>query len=60
VNKIFQGSAELTLARLVEERPISPKELERMKKILDELAESGKGPDAPSREGLKDKKRRKK
>jgi len=37
VDKIFQGSAELTLARLVEERPISRDELQRMRKILDEL-----------------------
>jgi predicted transcriptional regulator len=44
VNKIFHGSAELTLARLVEERPISRTELARMKKILDEIvAEEGKG-----------------
>jgi len=59
VNKIFQGSAELTLARLVEERPISPKELERMKRILDELGDGERGPDAPSEEGEKNKKRRK-
>jgi predicted transcriptional regulator len=38
VDKIFHGSAELTLARLVEERPISRGELERMRRILDELA----------------------
>lgn len=37
VNKVFQGSAELTLARLVEERPISREELVRMRQILDEL-----------------------
>jgi len=43
VDKIFHGSAELTLARLVEERPISKAELDRMRKILDELArEAGK------------------
>ena len=50
VNKIFHGSAELTLARLVEERPISKDELQRMRRILDELEESGGGagrPDAP-------------
>jgi predicted transcriptional regulator len=58
VNKIFQGSAELTLARLVEERPISPKELERMRRILDELAEGGrKGGSTPKEAG--EKKRRK-
>jgi predicted transcriptional regulator len=38
VDKIFHGSAELTLARLVEERPISRGELERMRRILEELA----------------------
>ena len=38
VNKIFHGSAEMTLARLVEERPISKDELDRMRRILDELA----------------------
>ena len=59
VNKIFQGSAELTLARLVEQRPISPKELERMRQILDELAEGGRGPEAASAEERKNKKRRK-
>lgn len=37
VNKIFHGSAELALARLVEERPISAEELSRMRRILDEL-----------------------
>jgi predicted transcriptional regulator len=44
VDKIFHGSAELTLARLVEERPISRGELERMRRILDELTwEQGGG-----------------
>jgi BlaI family penicillinase repressor len=38
VSKIFHGSAELTLARLVEERPISKGELDRMRRILEELA----------------------
>ena len=38
VDKIFHGSAELTLARLVEERPISTDELNRMRRILDELS----------------------
>lgn len=37
VNKIFHGSAEMTLARLVEERPIDKHELDRMRRILDEL-----------------------
>ncbi len=39
VNKIFHGSAELTLARLVSDRTISSAELERMRRLLDDLAE---------------------
>ena len=38
VNKIFQGSAELTLARLVSDRRPSREELERMRRLLDRLA----------------------
>lgn len=37
VNKIFHGSAELTLARLVSDRSIPPDELARMRRILDEI-----------------------
>jgi BlaI family penicillinase repressor len=37
VDRIFGGSAELTLARLVADRPISRAERDRMRKILDEL-----------------------
>jgi BlaI family transcriptional regulator, penicillinase repressor len=45
VNKIFQGSAELTLARLVEDRSIPPDELDRMRKLLDEATgEAGGSP----------------
>lgn len=36
VDKIFQGSAELALARLVSERPLKPEEVARMKALLDE------------------------
>lgn len=50
VNKIFHGSAELTLARLVEERSISPEELQRMRRILEELEEEGGGSDPASGE----------
>lgn len=39
VDKIFQGSAELALARLVSERPPSAAEVERLKALLDEAAE---------------------
>lgn len=42
VDKIFHGSAEMTLARLVEERPISKEELRRMRRMLDELGGEGK------------------
>lgn len=41
VDKIFNGSAELALARLVEERPVSKDELGRMRRILDQLAREG-------------------
>lgn len=37
--KIFGGSAELILARLVSDRDIPPGELARMRKILEELEE---------------------
>lgn len=43
VDKIFHGSAELALAELVEERPISEDELQRMRRILDDLARERKG-----------------
>lgn len=43
VSKIFQGSAEMTLARLVEERRIPREELQRMKRILDEISDEGAG-----------------
>jgi BlaI family transcriptional regulator, penicillinase repressor len=36
VDKIFHGSAELLLARLVSERRIPPAELERMRRLLDD------------------------
>ncbi len=38
VDKIFQGSAELALARLVSGRDLAPEEIERMKALLDEAA----------------------
>jgi predicted transcriptional regulator len=38
VDKVFHGSTEMALARLVEERAISKDELDRMRRILDELA----------------------
>lgn len=50
VDKIFQGSAGLALARLVEERPISEDELDRMRKILDDLADERRTP--RSRDGV--------
>ena len=39
VNKIFHGSAEMVLARLVEDRDLSEEELQRMREMLGE--ESG-------------------
>lgn len=38
VDKIFQGSAETAVARLVEEHRLSPEQIERMKALLDEAA----------------------
>lgn len=35
VDKVFQGSAELALARLISGRRLSPEEVERMKALLD-------------------------
>ena len=43
VDKMFQGSAEMALARLVAERPLSNDEVERLKALLDSLATSGDG-----------------
>jgi len=43
VDKIFQGSAELALARLVERRRLSPGEVARMKALLDEAADRESG-----------------
>ena len=43
VDKIFHGSAEMALARLVEERPIGDAELDRMRGILDELSRGREG-----------------
>ena len=45
VSKIFQGSAELTLARLVSDRPLSRDEIDRMRRMLDELVETEDGED---------------
>lgn len=39
VDKIFQGSAELALARLVSGRTLDPDEVERMKALLDEATD---------------------
>lgn len=39
VDKIFQGSAELALARLVSGRTLEPAEVERMKALLDEAVD---------------------
>lgn len=38
VDKIFHGSAEMTLAHLVKERSLTPDEVDRMRRILDDLA----------------------
>jgi len=38
VDKIFQGSAEMALARLVSTRPLHPDEIRRMQALLNEAA----------------------
>jgi predicted transcriptional regulator len=43
VNKIFQGSAELVLARLVSDRKLTPKQIERMRRLLDQAAAEAEG-----------------
>jgi predicted transcriptional regulator len=43
LDTVFQGSAELVLARLVEAAPPRPEELERMRALLEELA-ANEGP----------------
>jgi BlaI family transcriptional regulator, penicillinase repressor len=44
VDKIFEGSAELVLARLVAERTVSAAELARMRRLLDEVEPSEDAP----------------
>ena len=39
VERIFQGSVELTLARLISGRKLRPAEVERMKRLLDQAAD---------------------
>lgn len=54
VDKIFQGSPELALTRLVEDRSLTREELLRMRALLDELAgdEETDGPEGgPGKEG---------
>jgi predicted transcriptional regulator len=41
LEKIFGGSAELLLSRLVSDRNIPPGELARMRKLLEEMEEEG-------------------
>lgn len=62
MNKIFDGSAELLLARLVSSREIPAQELARMRRLLEdaEAAAGGEGPEpqgkGPSKRG-KDQRR---
>jgi len=41
LDKIFGGSAELLLTQLVSDQNISPEELTRMRKLLEEMEEEG-------------------
>ena len=47
VDKIFQGSAELALARLVKDAKPGPGEIERMRALLDEADQSASGDEVP-------------
>lgn len=42
VNKIFQGSAELAMAKLVRENHFRPEEIKRMRDLLDDAARRSK------------------
>ncbi len=44
LDKVFHGSAETLLARLVEERELSRPELERMRQLLEEQLRKAKNP----------------
>lgn len=41
--KLFKGSTELLLTRLVSDEKLSPEALERMRKLLDDHAQNGEG-----------------
>jgi predicted transcriptional regulator len=43
VNKIFQGSTELALAHLVSDRSLTPRQIGKMRRLLDEAAEEAAG-----------------
>jgi predicted transcriptional regulator len=43
LDKIFGGSAELLLARLVADRRFTPQELQRMRRLLEEIHEEEEG-----------------
>jgi predicted transcriptional regulator len=43
VDRVFQGSVELALARLISGRRLKPAEVERMKRLLDQAQRNQKG-----------------
>ena len=47
VDRVFQGSVELALARLISGRKLKPAEVERMKRLLDEAQQKSKGGRSP-------------
>ncbi len=49
VDKIFQGSAELAMARLVSDRPLRADEVTRLRALLDEAAAAADEEDPASR-----------
>ncbi len=58
VDKIFQGSAELALARLVSDRRLDPEEVARMKALLDRAEQEEGQDDGEDPSGADDEPRR--
>ena len=55
VDRLFQGSVELALARLVTGRKLEPAEVERMKQLLDDAEEGQRGRKGEGEKGGKRK-----
>jgi predicted transcriptional regulator len=51
MRKLFDGSAELLLTRLVSEKTLTPEELKRMRALLDDASPGDASPGDASKEG---------